>query len=662
MDLVSHTDYAKYNVAPYANGTLQINIASATYMSWLSSTIGVYFTDINDLPVHNPQVDLSSNWGPEQSESITTNDYNAIVLIPELSSGIPTLTNLSYNIEVPENAVNMYWFQWQKSAPSETTNYNWNLSPMDRFLLVTNNPTSTTQMLRWVFTRKTYYRLDGETVARAANTEVRGYSIYGSDNFVDITRTSDLDGIDYRHSAILSDTTDPNGKLNFYRDGSRLSTTNYIMASLQGIEVYGNAYVNQAPTAVAPSDVTVFENTNVPLSASASSDPDGDSLTYQWTQIAGPSVTINNPTQVIASITTPDMHWSDSNVTITLQVEVSDGNNPPVTDTVNIYVQPEPNSAPVIASFENISVNGGTTVILRSNEAYDPDGDALTYQWTQISGPEVSITDSTVRDLEVSFPTVPYGMNNPNIVEIEGVITDIGGLTATKLWRVGITREENQNPLAIAQKDKSFYNSGEVVTINGDASTDPENGGLTYEWTFVSSTDNNQPTLSSTTTSVASFTSPTLNEGDTDVSIEYLLTVTDNGGLTSTDTVVITIKAPVAEVIPGCNKCGIEYTLDTIILHANISDTYSTTPEPITYDLYTCQVVNDGTSGIKTLIYYVDGNISEQSGYLGDNNVVFKTRTQVPARTKRDLETYGYSYVLSVPVGRLSEDNVHYTA
>ena len=65
--------------------------------------------------------------------------------------------------------------------------------------------------------------------------------------------------------------------------------------------------VNRAPVAHAGTAQTVDERTQVTLDGRGSSDPDGDSLTYWWAQIAGPLATLTNTTSAQLVFTAPDV-------------------------------------------------------------------------------------------------------------------------------------------------------------------------------------------------------------------------------------------------------------------------------------------------------------------------------------------------------------------
>jgi hypothetical protein len=71
------------------------------------------------------------------------------------------------------------------------------------------------------------------------------------------------------------------------------------------INIANGGGINNAPNAVAGASQTVASGASVTLDGSASNDPDGDALSYQWAQIAGDAVTLGNGSSATASFTAP---------------------------------------------------------------------------------------------------------------------------------------------------------------------------------------------------------------------------------------------------------------------------------------------------------------------------------------------------------------------
>lgn len=97
--------------------------------------------------------------------------------------------------------------------------------------------------------------------------------------------------------------------------------------------------------------------------------------------------------------------------------------------------------------------------------------------------------------------------------------------------------DPNKAPIAQAGNDQTV-NTGTKVTLNGSASSDPENTALTYTWAFKSKPTDSQATLINTSAISSEFTP--------DKAGTYIvtLTVTDEERLSASDEVVITSNLP----------------------------------------------------------------------------------------------------------------------
>ncbi|MBM0106778.1 hypothetical protein JM946_18755 [Steroidobacter sp. S1-65] len=91
---------------------------------------------------------------------------------------------------------------------------------------------------------------------------------------------------------------------------------------------------NQSPTANAGADRSIAEGSAVSLQGSGS-DPDGTIASYQWTQTAGPSVSLSGANTANASFTAPQVN---ANTALTFRLTVTDNQGATGSDEVTITV------------------------------------------------------------------------------------------------------------------------------------------------------------------------------------------------------------------------------------------------------------------------------------------------------------------------------------
>ena len=147
-------------------------------------------------------------------------------------------------------------------------------------------------------------------------------------------------------------------------------------------------------------DQTVREGAQVDIEWAASG-PDGESLTYSWSQDPLlPDISLNSENSSPTTFTAPDV---DADTAFIFTLVVTAGQHT-VEDSLTITVKN--NRPPTVNAGTDRTVNEGVPVTL-SGTARDPDGDPLTYEWTRVSGPApTDLTDNTVKSLRFTAPGV----------------------------------------------------------------------------------------------------------------------------------------------------------------------------------------------------------------------------------------------------------------
>ena len=243
----------------------------------------------------------------------------------------------------------------------------------------------------------------------------------------------------------------------------------------------------------------------IQLDGRSSSDPNGDTLTYQWTQLSGPSVTLDDPASATPSFAYDPSEATGPNTAQTFEfgLVVSDGTR--VSQRATVRVTLTVNDPPEADAGEDQTLEtpaDGTVVTLDGSSSSDPEGDALSYAWVQTGGRDVTLSDATA----VS-PTFTYDYPDPLPAEevFTFALTLNDGNQDSVADEVVITVINNQAPTANAGADIGPINAGDIVTLNGGQSTDPDADALTYAWTQVSGP---AVDLSDATSQSPTFTAP----------------------------------------------------------------------------------------------------------------------------------------------------------
>ncbi len=291
-----------------------------------------------------------------------------------------------------------------------------------------------------------------------------------------------------------------------------------ISFSLKASDPYGGTNttvdsVNIQVTATQPSvsavtrtpSGTVFTGDLVTLGATISN-PDGAPLTYAWAQATGRTTTLSSTTAANPTFTVPSSGANPTTAACTsgtgaiaansancprFSVQVTAANGTPQTAAVTLAAygsslptRPVANAGPA----QNAPTAGGL-VTLDGSASTQAQGHVISYLWSQTGGPAVSLSSTTAQ--KPTF-TIPAGGASTvtrtfslTVTDTQSPITGTGTNGNTSLASTTTVSQVPDHVVADHGPDQTGKVAGNLITLDGSASTDPNLLPLQYTWTQV---------------------------------------------------------------------------------------------------------------------------------------------------------------------------------
>lgn len=337
---------------------------------------------------------------------------------------------------------------------------------------------------------------------------------------------------------------------------------------------------NQAPIASAGTDQNVEAGTPVALNGSASSDPDGDTLAYAWNQLSGPAVTIDAAGNVTATFVAPTVTASS---TLVFRLTVNDGRGGQASDDIAIDVHPAPGPGPDPLSREELIAAGGPVYSAncaachqQSGAGLPPNfpsiaysafvsGNSLPYIRLMLDGENLMPPFSHLSDAEIAavitYTAASWGNSGETVLPAD--------VTAQ---RAAVPGSANQPPLANAGFDQTVAPRSNAL-LDGSASWDGDGTIAQYTWTQIAGPTVSLPEPSSSIAIFCRVAGPgskciqqalvylEIPAATTTTTLSFRLTVTDDDGASSSDTVDIRIDPAAADNQPPIALAGNDQTV-----------------------------------------------------------------------------------------------------
>jgi hypothetical protein len=187
------------------------------------------------------------------------------------------------------------------------------------------------------------------------------------------------------------------------------------------------------------------------------------------------------------------------------------------------------NIVPIANAGSDQTINEGISINLDGSTSTDPDGSALTYQWTAPTG--ITLSSNTAAKPTFTAPEIIQDTQ----YTFSLVVSD--GTASSTVDQVVITvKNVNKVPIANADSDQTV-NEGAIVTLNGSISSDPDSDPLVFKWTAPKGIVLNNVAIAKPT-----FTAPEVKRDTT-----YTISLVVNDG--TADSPPTTVKITVLNVV-----------------------------------------------------------------------------------------------------------------
>lgn len=280
------------------------------------------------------------------------------------------------------------------------------------------------------------------------------------------------------------------------------------------------AGTNQIPIAKAiatPDNITLPTNV-ITLNGAASSDADGDALTYKWTKQTAPTGDASNITNDGQNITTVTGLIAGN---YSFQLTVDDGKGGKNSTIVKVTVITPLPIASTTGTVTNVTLDDGMpleALTLDGSYSKDYDGSAVTkFNWEEVNGPAATITNTSASKTTVTglqpgnytfklTVTTSDGRTNSTMVSVtvatingiwEGKITLSGSIVTLNLNLKSATSSDNilvfDNP--DDHLNTSLFGTYTLSTMGGKLTITGDFGTPTEKYTFTGDFSNDRMVL-----------------------------------------------------------------------------------------------------------------------------------------------------------------------